>query len=85
MKGLSFHIVFLSGMVLALLIMGCNNKGLVQSTPPQVKSQTSPTASEPLIALAVPDSQLIKGEYIVVLKDRFNGRMGPVIGQMVGL
>ena len=85
MKRLVIHLSFLYGIALALLVMGCDNKGPVQTTPPQIKSQTSPAATEQLMSPAVPDSQLIPGEYIVVLKDRFNGRMGPAVAQAVGL
>jgi len=68
MKRLSLHLL-LSGMALALLVMGCNNKGLIQSTPPQVKSQAfSPSVEQ--VASAVPDSDLIPGQYIVVFKDQ---------------
>ena len=55
MKRLSLHLVFLSGMALALMVMGCNNKGLIQSTPPPVKSQVSSISSEQTVS-AVPDS-----------------------------
>ena len=85
MKRLVIHLSFLYGIALALLVMGCDNKGPVQTTPPQIKSQTSPAATEQLMSPAVPDSQLIPGEYIVVLKDRFNGRMGQTVAQAVGL